>query len=65
MQQHQDQPHGGRYTPGTSKKERDRQRDEDCFGEDAAFHAEEFDFEKNLALFDKQMVFEEIEGDLS
>jgi enhancer of mRNA-decapping protein 3 len=36
---------------------------EDCFSEPVdTFIAEEFDFEKNLALFDKQAVFEEIES---
>ena len=39
------------------------QRNEDCFGSEI-FHREdftqEFDFEKNLALFDKRLVFEEI-----
>ena len=36
---------------------------EDCFSEPVdTFISEEFDFEKNLALFDKQAVFEEIES---
>ena len=68
----------GRFTPGnnnggggapgnsSSRCERDRQRDEDCFGasslaNDADVMRKEFDFDGNLALFDKRQVFEEIE----
>lgn len=46
-----------------------RQRDEDCFGspvlgDDAEDVETEFDFEKNLALFDKQTVFSVIDQEL-
>ena len=41
-------------------------KDEDCFGNlNEEDFGREFDFEQNLALFDKKMVFEEIEDELS
>lgn len=56
-------PRDGQRTP-SSRRERLARRDEDCFG--AEMHREdftqEFDFEKNLALFDKRLVFEEIDA---
>ena len=51
-----------------SRRERERRRDEECFGAAASDQdtlAKDFDFEANLALFDKQMVFEEIDGNLA
>jgi len=53
--------------------ERMRQRDEDCFGqggsalneEEKKMIEEEFDFEKNLAMFDKDTVMKEIDNELS
>ena len=49
-----------------------RQRDEDCFGhggsalneEEKKMIKEEFDFEKNLAMFDKSTVMAEIDAEL-
>ncbi|UYV80885.1 EDC3 [Cordylochernes scorpioides] len=38
------------------------QRDEDCFNISKSSLNKEFDFEKNLALFDKRAVFEEIDA---
>ena len=56
---------GFRSTPSNlaSKRQQQHQRDKDCFGSgiDASKMTEEFDFEKNLALFDKRLVFQEIE----
>jgi len=54
---------GFRATPPTSKRQQQHQRDKDCFGSgmDASKMSEEFDFEKNLALFNKRLVFQEIE----
>ena len=51
---------GGFRTPN---KRMQYQRDQDCFGDgiDASKMTEDFDFEKNLALFDKRLVFREIE----
>ncbi|XP_066945457.1 enhancer of mRNA-decapping protein 3 [Macrobrachium rosenbergii] len=48
----------------SNKKERLRRRDETTFGTpvDDDMLTTEFDFEKNLALFDKQAVFEEIQN---
>ena len=42
-------------------------RDEDCFGDEIYEEdmTKEFDFESNLALFDKKLVFEEIEGEIT
>ena len=37
-------------------------RNEDCFGASVDAFDGEFDFEKNLALFDKQAVFDEIDS---
>lgn len=39
-----------------------QQRNDDCFGEEIYQEdfSKEFDFEKNLALFDKRTVFQEI-----
>lgn len=42
------------------KADRQRQKNHDCFN-DLEIFVDDFDFEKNLALFDKQAVFEEIE----
>ena len=40
-----------------------QRRDEDCFDVDLGnIHGKEFDFERNLALFDKKCVLEEIES---
>ena len=40
-----------------------QRRDEDCFDVDLDnIHGKEFDFERNLALFDKKCVLEEIES---
>ena len=48
--------------PPSSRRDRLARRDEDCFGSEMYREdfTEEFDFEKNLALFDKRLVFEEI-----
>ena len=56
----------GRQTPG-SRRERERMRDEDCFGGEIDEYemSKDFDFESNLALFDKKLVFQEIEGEIS
>ncbi|XP_077298269.1 enhancer of mRNA-decapping protein 3 isoform X2 [Arctopsyche grandis] len=50
----------GRSTP--NKKEKERRRNEICFGtpSDDPILTEEFDFEKNLALFDKRALWEEL-----
>jgi len=53
--------------------ERMRQRDEDCFGqggsalneEEKRLIEEDFDFEKNLAMFDKDFVMKEIDAELA
>jgi len=53
----------GRANRGLSESGGLGRRDNDCFGsgiEDFQIN-EEFDFEKNLALFDKRLVFEEID----
>jgi len=47
-----------------------RQKDEDCFGsalneEEKKLIEEDFDFEKNLAMFDKDMVMKEIDAELA
>eukprot|EP00095_Tigriopus_kingsejongensis_P011104 snap_masked-scaffold268_size230776-processed-gene-1.22 protein:Tk11104 transcript:snap_masked-scaffold268_size230776-processed-gene-1.22-mRNA-1 annotation:"enhancer of mrna-decapping protein 3" len=43
-----------------------RIRDDDCFGEiDESEIGQEFDFESNLALFDKKLVFEEINDEIA
>lgn len=42
------------------KADHQRQKNHDCFN-DLEIFVDDFDFEKNLALFDKQAVFEEIE----
>ena len=60
----------GMRTP--TRGERMRQRDEDCFGqggsalneEEKRLIKEEFDFEKNLAMFDKSTVMAEIDAEL-
>uniref|UniRef100_A0A1B6E627 Enhancer of mRNA-decapping protein 3 n=1 Tax=Clastoptera arizonana TaxID=38151 RepID=A0A1B6E627_9HEMI len=54
-----------RTTPGSHKNSRRQkwhEKDEACFGAPINYHqlTKEFDFEKNLALFNKQAVFEEI-----
>ena len=47
----------------STPRQRHLQRDEDCFDVDMDnIHAKEFDFERNLALFDKRRVLEEIES---
>ena len=43
---------------------RGRKMREDCFSAPTDSFLDEFDFEKNLALFDKQAVFEEIEKEI-
>lgn len=48
----------GHRTPN----KRHQQRDEDCFGVDVNMIHKDFDFERNLALFNKQLVFEQIES---
>lgn len=61
---------GGARTP--NRVERNRMRDDDCFGqggtalseEEKRLVEEEFDFEKNLAMFDKQTVMAEIDAEL-
>ena len=50
--------HPSRNTP----RQRHLQRDEDCFDIDMGNMGKEFDFERNLALFDKRRVLEEIES---
>lgn len=51
--------HGSRATP----RQRYYQKDEDCFDVDLDnIHGKDFDFERNLALFDKRRVLEEIES---
>ena len=48
-------------TPGTRRDREQKARDEECFGgEIEEMTAEDFDFESNLALFDKKMVLDEI-----
>ena len=59
---------GGVRTP--TRGERLRQKDEDCFGQigdalDEEELREDFDFEKNLAMFDKDMVMREIDAELA
>ena len=64
---HQQSPFDNRqstagYNSHTSRQ-RHFQRDEDCFDIDMnMMHTKEFDFERNLALFDKRRVLEEIES---
>ncbi|XP_040581350.1 enhancer of mRNA-decapping protein 3 [Lepeophtheirus salmonis] len=41
-----------------------KSRDEECFGNNSFDMDEEFDFEKNLALFDKRMIFNELDEKL-
>lgn len=50
----------GRSTP--NKKEKERRRNEICFGtpSDDPILNQDFDFEKNLALFDKQALWDEL-----
>jgi len=62
---------GSRTPNGRGNALTQRQRDEDCFGspflgdgEEEVDVEEEFDFEKNLALFDKQTVFSAIDQEL-
>ena len=55
-------PRDSQRTPN-ARRDRVARRDEDCFGNEifkAEDFTQEFDFEKNLALFDKRLVFEEI-----
>jgi len=56
---------GGFHTPVSRRAAQQQQRDKDCFFGSGMTNkeivAEEFDFEKNLALFDKRLVFQEIE----
>jgi len=52
---------GGSRTPNS----RFRMRDEDCFSPDVEDMNEEFDFEKNLAMFDKHTVLAEIDQELA
>jgi len=62
---------GGVRTP--TRGERLRQKDEDCFGqggsalndEEKRLIEEDFDFEKNLAMFDKNLVMKEIDAELA
>jgi len=56
--QQQHPTHPSRNTP----RQRHLQRDEDCFDIDMGNMGKEFDFERNLALFDKRRVLEEIES---
>jgi len=53
-----------RQTPN-SRHAAQRLRDEDCFGDDAENVGIDFDFEQNLAMFDKQLVFEEIDDTIA
>ncbi|XP_048225448.1 enhancer of mRNA-decapping protein 3 isoform X2 [Perognathus longimembris pacificus] len=56
--------HPGQATPKKSglRNGQAKSKDEECFGEDAgAIPDTDFDFEGNLALFDKAAVFEEID----
>ena len=52
-----------RQTP--NRRNRDQAKDDDCFfsTQDEDIH-EDFDFEKNLALFDKRLVLQEIQDDV-
>lgn len=45
-----------------NKRDKERRRNEQCFGtpSDDPVLTEEFDFEKNLALFDKQALWEQL-----
>lgn len=54
---------GGGYRTPSKKMQQRMQKDAGCFGGEIDHQkmTEDFDFEKNLALFDKRMVFEEIE----
>jgi hypothetical protein len=49
------QPKGGTRTPNR------RYKDEDCFSPSVFDINEDFDFEKNLALFDKHTILAEID----
>ena len=53
-----------RQTPN-SKHAAQRLRDEDCFGDNAENVGVDFDFEENLAMFNKQLVFEEIDDTIA
>jgi enhancer of mRNA-decapping protein 3 len=53
------QSNGGTRTPNR------RQKDEDCFSPSGFDINEDFDFEKNLAMFDKHTVLAEIDQELS
>ena len=44
------------------KRSQSRDHSEDCFSAPGHSYLTDFDFEKNLALFDKKAVFEEIEN---
>jgi len=58
---HSGESSGGFRTPNKRLQQMMR-RDNACFGDDMDYStSEEFDFEKNLALFDKRLVFQEIE----
>ncbi len=71
---HQQSPYDHRTSPKKGFDSRDPhsrgtprqkyyQKDEDCFDVDVDnFHGKEFDFERNLALFDKRRILEEIES---
>ncbi|XP_059081044.1 enhancer of mRNA-decapping protein 3-like isoform X2 [Tigriopus californicus] len=49
-----------------NRRERERMRDEECFQEiNEVEMSEEFDFESNLALFDKRLVLEEISDNIA
>ena len=51
------------FCPIFSRSTPRQRRDEDCFDVDLDnIHGKEFDFERNLALFDKKCVLEEIES---
>lgn len=54
---------GGGRTP--NRMERMRLKDDDCFSPSVGDMNEDFDFEKNLALFDKHTILSEIDQELS
>jgi len=64
---------GERSIRTPTRGERQRQKDEDCFGqgggalneEEKRLIEEDFDFEKNLAMFDKDLVMREIDAELA